>query len=468
MSPLSVMCERQTTSFTKAFKKRYVTFDRESRKLSYAEDDSKPPKGVIIVTKVVRCCQVMKVKAAELLTLMIDGNHEDGRADQWTLRMPTLQLFEEWNETLWTACAGAGLMEPYNYGLPPVDPRSNLPFAQVPLQHLFKFSGLEKMVIHFFGAITLLSSTVAKDTQSPHHVLVVGDRAIYVFNLNATVIYCSLISHIRKLHHGPEATFFALQLRPPAPDIVVKDFSGAVQVASVVGRLYQVATGKKLNIMPINVPTAEVLVESQQLRLSAGEGYKLQMVPPSTKLRLRQAIDAKRDETDADAYGNSDEKPQTGNGATADSSTYPDSADPLTKLLHGIGLSQYAPTLLSQHVDLDVLKCMDASDLNTFGVMDKSHCQKILEAALRSEMDFLGVGNGNGNASATPPTGVANPAAGGIALSDDDDDDDLVLPATRQKSVSLDDDSDVELPAKKAPAANAAKPAITIVDDDDL
>ncbi|RNC30603.1 hypothetical protein TcCL_Unassigned06878, partial [Trypanosoma cruzi] len=248
----------------------------------------KPPKGVIIVTKMVRCCQVMEVKTSDLFTLIVDGSHEDGKEDQWTLRMPNRQVFEEWTEVIGNVCAAAGLMQPLNFGLPSIDPRTNLPFAQVPLEYLFKFAVLEKAVIHFFGTVTLVTSTTGKDNHPARHNLVVGDKAIYIFTQNATILYCSLISHIRRIYHGPEATFFAVHVKSPAPDIVVKDFSEGAQVAFILARLFHVTTGKSLSVMPINVPTAEVLVESQQLRLNGDEGYKLHVVSPTTKLRLRQ------------------------------------------------------------------------------------------------------------------------------------------------------------------------------------
>ncbi|ORC91521.1 uncharacterized protein TM35_000051170 [Trypanosoma theileri] len=471
MSSISVWCERQTASFTKAFKKRFVTFEQESRRLSYSEDDRKPPKDVLIITKVVRCCQVMEVKMSELFTLMIDGNHEDGREDQWTLRMPSRQVFEEWNEILWNACAAAGLMEPYNCGLPPVDPRTNVAFAQVPLEYLFKFAVLEKAVIHFFASVTLVTPLVKKDSQPGQHILVVGDKAIYIFNQGALIMYCSLISHIRKIHHGADATFFAIQIKSPAPDIVVKDFSEGVQLASILSRLFQVTTGKRLNIMPINVPTAELLVDSQQLRLSGDEGYKLKAVPPSTKMRLRQAIDANREATGGVSNENEIQQPQDmGEVAGALDNTDIDSADPLTKLLHRIGLPQYGPTLLSQHVDLDVLQCMDASDLMTFGVTNESHCHKILNAALNSEMDDLNITNEKLTASTAPAVSTTIPQKSGVGvtLSDDDDDFDLVIPPPRQGGVVLDDDSDEDPLASKPAARGAANPAIIIDDDDDL
>ncbi|EKG03331.1 hypothetical protein TCSYLVIO_005630 [Trypanosoma cruzi] len=472
MNTISVWCERQTASFTKAFKKRYVTFDPESRKISYAENEQKPPKGVIIVTKMVRCCQVMEVKTSDLFTLIVDGSHEDGKEDQWTLRMPNRQVFEEWTEVIGNVCAAAGFMQPLNFGLPSVDPRTNLPFAQVPLEYLFKFAVLEKAVIHFFGTVTLVTSTTGKDNHPARHNLVVGDKAIYIFTQNATILYCSLISHIRRIYHGPEATFFAVHVKSPAPDIVVKDFSEGAQVAFILARLFHVTTGKSLSVMPINVPTAEVLVESQQLRLNGDEGYKLHVVSPTTKLRLRQVIDTNKDGRSLSGSVNMN---ANGGGqkhgvdkALAVEPTVVAPADPLTTLLHKIGLPEYASKLLSQHVDLDVLQCMDVSDLMTFGVSNKSHCQMILDAAMRSDTADPENVDDDALDAFDPKAGYpSGKPVGGVTLSDDEDDEiDLFVPP--QRTVTLDEDSDEELLPSRTPAVNVSKPPAIVIDDDDL
>ncbi|RNF15132.1 uncharacterized protein Tco025E_05602 [Trypanosoma conorhini] len=473
METLAVWCERQTAFFTKAFKKRYVTFDPESRRLSYAEDECKPPKGALIVTKVARCCQVMEVKASDLFTLMIDGKHEDGKEDQWTLRMPTREVFEEWHQAIRSVCAAAGLMEPLNFGLPFIDPRTSLPFAQVPLEHLFRFAVLEKAVIHFFATVTLVTATTGKESHPARHHLVVGDKAIYIFTHNATILYCSLISHIRRIYQGPEATFFAVHVKSPEPDIVVKDFSGGTQVASILARLFSVTTGKSLSVMPINVPTAEVLAESQQLRLSGDEGYKLHVVSPTTKMRLRQVIDANRDGAGAGSNNGlntngEDRTPAVDKSLLTEAAT-PGPADPLTALLLTIGLSEYAPRLLSQHVDLDVLQCMDVSDLMTFGVSDATHCRKILDAASQLDTASPAVGTDAALDTLTPkaayPTGKA---AVGVTLSDDDDDDDIHLPLPPRMELTLDDDSDEELLPPAPPPVKVAGPPAIVLDDDDL
>ncbi|RNE99958.1 hypothetical protein TraAM80_07899 [Trypanosoma rangeli] len=471
MDTLAVWCERQTAFFTKAFKKRYVTFNPEFRRLLYAEEESKPPKGVIIVTKVVRCCQVMDVKASDLFMLMVDGNQENGKEDQWTLRMPTRDVFDKWYQAIASVCAAAGLMEPLNFGLPSVDPRTNLPFAQLPLEHLFRFAVLEKAVIHFFATATLVTSNTGKGNHPVRHHFVVGDRAIYIFTHTATILYCSLISNIRRIYQSPEATFFAVHVKFPEPDIVVKDFLEGAQAAFVLTRLFQVTTGKSLSVLPINVPTAEVLVESEQLRLSGGEGYELHVVSPITKTRLRQMIDANKDGKDA-----SDNSGLNTNGrgqakkldkAFAVEDAVPGSTDSLTALLLKIGLSEYAPRLLSRHVDLDVLQCMDVPDLMTFGVSDAVHCQRILDAASQLDAAAPAVG-GNAALDVFVPT-TANPtgkAAGGVMLSDDDDEIDLSVPP--RKGVTLDDDSDEELLPPASPVINMAKPPAIIFDDDDL
>ena len=62
-------------------------------------------------------------------------------------------------------------------------------------------------------------------------------------------------------------------------------------------------------------------------------------------------------------------------------------------MLKEIGLPQYAAALLKQHVDIDVLQCMDLTDFETFGVKDKAHCEAILAASLTA---VLGQGQRTG------------------------------------------------------------------------
>lgn len=451
-----------------------MTFEIESRKLSYAEDDRKPPRDTIVLTNFVRLCQVMEVKEHELLTLTVDGKRADGKEEHWTLRMPDRQAFEEWTTTLWTACAHVGLMSPFNFGLPPVDPLTKLPFAQVPLEHLFTFALLERAVIYFFDTVTLLTSTVGKDHRPGRQRLVVGDKAVYVFDQKAAVLCCCRISKIDSIYYSPDATFFAIGLQPPASDIVMKDVNCSVQLASILNTLFLVTTSRELKVIPINVPTAEVLVESQQLRLDAAEGYKLQLIPPTNKARLCQKIDAGCDEIGDEINGkvnNFTEKPKQheegmGDELTAGKFNDLEGNEPLVSLLCRIGLAEYASLLLSQHVDLDVLQCMDASDLMTFGIKSEEHCKKILDAVLNMDADILEkIDCDESSLVFTSRPAVNAIATEKITLSDDDDD--ICLPNQPRKAVVLDDDSDDELLPSLPAAVNTVKPPIVIDDDDD-
>lgn len=471
MNTISIWCERQTSSFTKAFKKRYVTFEIECRKLSYAEDDRKCPRDTIIVTNIVRVCQVMEVREHELLTLIIDGKRADGKEEHWTLRMPDRQSFDEWTEILWTACAYAGLMGPFNSGLPPVDPLTKLPFAQVPLEHLFTFALLERAVIYFFDTVTLFTPTVKKDHRSGRQRLVVGDKAVYVFDDKAAVLHCSRISSINYICYGSDANFFAISFQPPEADIVVKDFTNSNQLASVLNTLFYAATNQEVTVVPITVPTAEMLVESYQLRLSGSENYKLHLIPPTNKARLRQKIDAGCDgafdnvTTEVNNFEETSKQQEINDGLLAGESNDPEGNEPLVMLLCKIGLHQYSSLLLSQHVDLDVLQCMDASDLMTFGIKNEEHCKKILDAVVNTDMGNLEkVDDDELSLVISPKPAAKATVAGDIVLSDDDD---ICLLDKPRTAVVLDDDFDDDLFSLLPAAPSAAKPPI-VLDDDDL
>jgi hypothetical protein len=135
---------------------------------------------------------------------------------------------------------------------------------------------------------------------------------------------------------------------------------------------------------------------------------------------------------------------------------------PIVRMLHRLNLQQYVVCLLSQHVDLDVLQCMDDSDLESFGVRSSAHRQLIISAAAnngeptpspsRSKADSVSLDSSPVVSSVAPASPAKRPE---IVLSDDEDDLLVAVAAPAKAPLILLDDSDDDL----LPPVLAAVPA---------
>eukprot|EP00756_Hemistasia_phaeocysticola_P039524 Hpha_TRINITY_DN16820_c6_g11::TRINITY_DN16820_c6_g11_i1::g.151528::m.151528 len=83
----------------------------------------------------------------------------------------------------------------YNYGLPPTDPRSDLPLIGIPDQYADTFGFLNMAVVHWFGCV----KTLTGDFQSEERYIILGDTHLYACKPNADVERCICIKDISKL-----------------------------------------------------------------------------------------------------------------------------------------------------------------------------------------------------------------------------------------------------------------------------
>lgn len=496
------------TKYTKKWTSRYCTFDSATRHLTYAESEQGTPKGTMIVSKVTRIGEIREnIAAGEITVLLFDGHLAGSNAgkgdaagaaaalvEQWSFRVPT-DLFETWYEAVRRSLATAGLMDPYNYGLPAIDPRQNLPFAKVPLEFLFKFSLLEKAIIYTFTQVRFAEFASASLHTINDGIAIVGDRTLYIFRRNADVVRCSPITNVKEIRHTKGNTVCVLVMTAPEADFIFECGSGLDEFKHALSVQYRaLSQGKHLPSAPLEGGTKlEDIVAAGKFRMTADEGYKLQVASPTSKSRLKTALDQYEKQEgikfDPQAHrARVKSKPQQAavvGEATAAGTALP-ADSPLVRLLTHLQLTQYASMLLKQHVDLDVLQCMDVTDLDTFGVKILDHAKKILSAA--NDAALVAKMQQSGSApevtisvpvASTTPAATAPPSSAGnstvtkpvIELSDDDDDLDAMIAASpRSKAAApaivLDDDDD-DLDLLPVVSASPQKPPI-ILDDDDI
>lgn len=508
--------------YTKKWGKRYCTFDTVTRKFTYSEEEKEggTVKAALIVSKLTRLAEQRDFTpqpgspvSSDLLVMSLEGQLDSGAAaatfekpEPWNIKFPSQAVFDVWYEAMRRSLAIAGLMDPFNYGLPPVDPRQNLPFAQIPLTHLLKFGLLEKAIIYSFTLVRYYDASSSVAPSCPDGVVVVGDKVLYMFRPNADVLRCTQLTNIQKIFYTKDKDLLGIVVNPPEADIILQCSEGLEQLKHVLSVQYRAMTqGKHLPVTPMEEGKLEQL--GAKLRSKPDEGYKLEVASPTAKGRLKNALDqyekqegVKFDPSTHRARKSQGEKRQNSvglpSGASSPGGPELDASIPLVRLLQRLELAQYAGQLLKQHVDLDVLQCMDLTDLETFGVRNREHGQKILDAANNPAI-VSAVNSGSAAPATTSPappvtaapstapttstTAGASPNARppAITLSDDEDDLDAMMqsqasPRSQKPVIVLDDDDDDDdldlLPPVSAasPAKPAAAAAAIVLDDDDI
>lgn len=261
----------------------------------------------------------------------------------------------------------------------------------------------------------------------------------------------------------------------------------------------------------------EKLIAERPLNLLAPEGFKLQIVSPTPKTRLKQALDAyERNNVGSPSSAPGSPNPSAPKNSSAaaaaqaaallssasrarqDSFSNISIDDSLSQLLLRLQLPQYVRVLKKQHIDVDVISCMEPNDLANFGISDPGHREIIVEAAVDGfdavKGKIQGGGGGGGVSTVRSDTlasvesfdigvAVASPESSkkkAVVTLSDSDDDDLPPPPAAKKNVVItldsDDDDDLDLlPIAKAPVVAASpvpptpeKVAIELSDDDDI
>jgi hypothetical protein len=219
------------------------------------------------------------------------------------------------------------------------------------------------------------------------------------------------------------------------------------------------------------------------LQLERPDAYEMTMVVPSTKKQLRRGLEKYYKERGlpmptAQPVAATQKKPSGAEGSPASGVTAVEEeekdvavpmTDPLGCFLTLVRLPELYMTLYKQHLDLDLLDCLDETDFKNFGVSDAVHISTIrskrADDAFMAEVEkTVEEARKGGNwqlRSAMPATSGSSPVAQTgnmeVTLSDDDDLESL-MPA--KGGIILDSDDDLPLPPKAAPVID--------LDDDDL
>lgn len=502
----------RTSKYIKKWAKRFVSFDDSTRKISYGTAKDKI-KSTMSITKVTRAAEISQVRSdsGNLYAVNVEGTAEDGKPDMWSIRMPDAKTFDLWYTTMRNCLAAQGMMDPLNFGLPAEDPRNGLPFVTVPLEQLHKFALLEKAILYYFGFATMHG--YEHHTAPQEHILMVGDRNLYVFRPNADVLRCVPIDAITGLK-GPQdptsATAFAvIKVQPVEHDIVIKASNELPKLLQVIADVYKGLKSTGLAIENDATGPIDQYIEAKEIKIKPPEGYKMKAMSPTPKSKLKIALDLYQQQHGS-SYSRSGSKrtkadkaavvaagaAEAGVAPTAEATAAADAInDSLSRLLARLSLSQYGAILRKQHVDVELLSCMDVTDLTNFGIKDPKHCEAIVKAATEHEAN----GSPADEPLAPPSSGSAPQAPGAstsvaagsfasppasptrkMVITLDSDDEDLLpvmnnsisvaSPLATTTNVVILDDSDDDLvvrPPPPAATAPAPKPSI-VLDDDDI
>ena len=449
-----------------------------------------------------------------------------GKPEPLLLKCESAAKAEEWYHIVWAALEFAGKVKPRDCGLPSADPRNGLPFIDVPPVYRAKFTNLERAVLYWFAPIKKfgLPSAFTKKHQEENRVAFVSTQAFYVTKPDSELTRCMKVSGMSKIFVGtgidPKLSgdpWCLIKMELPDYDFLLSSPN--------VDKLVKVLTALYKQIKKVDLPVETVAAVSDpkvQLQLERPSGFEMSMVVPSTREKLKKALDdfaAKHGisftstGTAVAATGGEVKKkrsstikgqaPVVGAGPAGAGAPAPAAApagggggaDPLFVFLEYCELSKHYQSLKKQMVDLDVLDVMDADDYVNFGITDKAEVTKI-RAKLQDKELIESIQAGEKPAAAAPSPSHKDPAAGTkpapkAAAADDIDlsDDDIPAPGAAKKPViDLDelDDLDIDGPVSSTSAAKftidlsdddldvgppptaAAKKPISISDDDDI
>lgn len=477
MAPLAAFLEK-SAKYSKKWTKRYVTFDPDTKKLNYGESSEKAAKASMVLTNIVRTSEKdPKVVAGnpDLFSFSVQGTHTDGKTDTWGIRCPDANAFDEWYFAIRNCLAAHGVMDPFHYGLPSRDPRTDLDFAHVPVEHLYRFSLLDRAIMYLFETVQVQSAT---SVEKMEEFLVIGDRCLYLFKVTADVHRCVPIVQVKKVFAGNSCVGF--QIQEPQHDILILDTLHAAKIVTVMERVLKAIPNTQKVEIDTSIANPEAIAE--QLHIGQREKYELVVTAPTPKMKLKVAMDLYEKQTgQAFVYGSAS-KPAApvAKSKVHDAPEAMDMEDPMAALLLKVGLKEYVVMLQRQHVDVDLLSCMDPNDLVNFGVTNPAHRERIIAAAKGEPFSPAAPSSPASQPMQSPSAArpaivldsdsdgddfqITVPKARQISLDDDDDDDVVVLPKSNARAINLDSDSD---DGGLPPPKPAAKPAVNLDDDDD-
>jgi hypothetical protein len=453
MADLSAFLEK-AAKYTKSWTKRFVKFNATQCSMAYGASSEAAAKNTMTVGRLTRSSEKnsnMGAGSNDLYSFIVDGTLGDGKADQWTFRFPDETSFNEWYFHVRDVVAARGDMDPFHFGLPKEDPRVGLPFVHVPAQHLFRFGLLDRAIMYYFGDATVnvgagSAAASGPDGQALSEVLVIGDRCLYLFKATADLHRCVPISQIRKVYAGSGCLGIAVD--KPQHDMLLTGLGGAV------ARIVDVLEGVHRSIpnsdaLEIDTATAAAEALGEFLHLAPRENYRMSLTAPTPKAKLKNAMDLYEKQTGQRFVFGAAAAPAPALPANhAHSPDAIDIGDPMAVMLMKIGLKDYIVPLQRQHLDVDLLSCMDPDDLISFGVNNDNHRQRIIAAAKGEEDDEELAVEMPSEAAAVPRRAFT------IVLDSDSDADDLPVTVPVARPINLDADSDDDMPAPQPRPVN--------------
>eukprot|EP01059_Diplonema_ambulator_P031938 TRINITY_DN6028_c0_g1_i1.p1 TRINITY_DN6028_c0_g1~~TRINITY_DN6028_c0_g1_i1.p1 ORF type:complete len:865 (+),score=182.14 TRINITY_DN6028_c0_g1_i1:1605-4199(+) len=420
----------------------------------------KPAKEVVVVVHVEGLDSKQKNEEFAF-TVHFEGSAKKGllggKDTKWLLKAESAEQYDKWVSTLVTAiksAQGESSTQPesqetptpsvsappngdYSYGLPPYDPRSDLPIAAVPQQYTTAFAFLRMAVIHWMDTVKCLTADFGNETR----IAILGDKCVYLCTPTADVKRCVRVTDIQKVLVAQDSKkdLYIIIVMPEkiqvdGKDVVEYDMMFHCQDIKCFVRylrtVYMHATQGKL--LPL-----EQLRDKQQLeteiKLKEPEGWKLNYWQPMLKEHLKTVLDMwqksnKFEENEkfkqkvATMLGSSDvlgpdTTPQPPRPVHADPTptavsqqvteetantvkstteaaeedfgpTITDlppggESDPLGRFLQQAGVAQYYEPLKENKITLDILNSglIDDMDLQHFGVAIPAHRARILQRA---------------------------------------------------------------------------------------
>ncbi|CUG87864.1 Hypothetical protein, putative [Bodo saltans] len=353
-----------------------------------------------------------------------------------------------------------------------VDPRFGLQLIDVPQEYISKFANLDKAVLYWFSVVKKFGSP-SKFTGKmsvEDRISFCGDKAFYVTKGNGEVTRCVKIQKLKQIVTNVglpnvEEQFVVLKFASPEYDVCIASPTLQILISSLQAISYS------LNGVQVDLRLCGQLVDAE-LQLERPSNFSMTMVLPTTKEQLKKAlIDfGKKHQISFSAEGISarvdhsdprDAAKEERSNSTPSSKTI---TDPLESFLTAVGCHSRFTLLYSQNVDLDILECMDETDLRTYGITDVDHISRILD----------GLRNGDLMAKVCDDVGIArkdwsSPRKHIVA-------DQPSLPRRPQIILDSDEESDVAPPRKveivldsdEDDVVGERPTAAVILDDDDL
>ncbi|KAJ9461388.1 Tcc1i14-2.7 [Diplonema papillatum] len=444
--------------------------------------------------------------------------HFTGKKEKMTLRAPNEEELGRWTDTIKANLEDLGHTGTFNYGLPPNDPRTDLPLISVPEEFANNFGYLNMAVVHWFGVVKKLGVGFSVEER----IAVLGDRCLYMCKRNADITRCVMVSDIKNLllaQDDAKDLYIAIIMPNEIPNKHESDKPARVEYdlmfhsseiqtfVRYLRTVYVYQTGGQT--LPLDQVRDKGQLETD-VRLARPKGWELTYWQPMFKEHLAQLLDTwQKQQSEGGAptpehqqgAGGGASDPQRaksieGPGAASAGDSSLDDSDPLAKFLVILSLSKYYSVMRSSKMTLETLVSglIDDSDLQHFGVeseadrrtiirglQDKQLIERLTQSALYSPPEMPATKEKKQEldddfAGAKPKLaddddldldldfgdfgGASKPAAGGsngFALEDFDLDDFAPVPVSKN-AINLDDLDELDLgsppPAKPAGAVD--------------